>query len=171
MSVIYLLLGKLVDILLLRRGPQDLPASSSLLAILILCNLIVGILLFSSQQEGNPESLQSVVDMGLTLIMYTAVLHLRGVRERVVQTLTAFTGTGLLLTLVLFPISLLLASEGDGLFLSAGQLMFMALLIWSLAVDGHIFRHSLNTSMLVGTSCAVVIFIARVYILESIWPG
>ena len=171
MSVTYILFTRITDILLLRRGPQELPSSGILLAMLILLNLVAGTLLFSSEEQGSSDSLQSIVDMGLSLVMYIAVLHLRGVRERVVQTLTAFTGTGFILTLVLFPISLLLGPEGDSFFTSAGRLLFMALLIWSLTVDGHIFRHSLNTSMLVGTSCAVVIFIARIYILESIWPG
>ncbi len=167
----YLLFTYFTDILLLRRGPQDLPGSWYLLATLVLLNIVAGSLLFSSQDEGGSDALQTVIDIGLSLVMYTAVLHLRGFRERVLQTLTAFTGTGLLLTLVLFPISLLLGQEGESFYVTAGRLMFMALLIWSLAVDGHIFRHALGTSMLVGTAVAVVIFIARIYILESIWPG
>jgi len=170
-SVVYILFGRLTDILLLRRGPQDLPGSTALLAMLIMLNLLAGTFLFADQDSGSSESLQSIVDLGLSLVMYTAILHLRGVRERILQTLTAFTGTGFILTLILFPISLLLGVDGESVFVSAGRMMFMALLIWSLAVDGHIFRHALGTSMLVGTACAVGIFIARVYILESIWPG
>lgn len=164
-----LLFGYFTDILLLRRGPQDLPSSQSLLVMLILLNLVAGTFLFSSGDSS--DSLQSIVDIGLSLAMYTAILNLRGFRKRVLQTLIAFTGTGLLLTLVLFPISLLLGQEGESAFQAAGRMMFMALLIWSLAVDGHIFRHSLNTNMLVGTAIAVVIFIARIYILERMWPG
>ena len=166
-----LLFGYFTDILLLRRGPQDLPASRSLLATLILLNLLAGSLLFSSEGQASSESLQSVVDVALSLAMYTAVLNFRGFRERVLQTLIAFTGTGLLLTLILFPISLLIGQDAESLFSVVGRLMFLGLLIWSLAVDGNIFRHSLSTSMLVGTGIAVVIFIARVYILESMWPG
>ncbi len=171
MSVWYQLFLRFADILLLRRGPQDLPASKYYLVLLILLNLLAGALLFAGQDEGNTESLQTLFDLGLALVMYTTVLYLRGVQGRVVQTLTAFTGTGLLLTLVLFPISLLLAPGADPLFLSVGRVMFMALLIWSLAVDGHIFRHALDTTMMVGTACAVAVFIARVFILETIWPS
>ena len=171
MSAAYILFGRLTNILLLRRGPQDLPASSTLLAILILLNLVAGTLLFSDPEQGSSESLQTLVDLGLQLMMYTAILQFRGVPERLVQTLSAFTGTGLILTLVLFPISLLLGPEGESFFVSAGRMLFMALLIWSLTVDGHIFKNSLDTTMLVGTSCAVIIFIARVFILESIWPS
>ena len=67
--------------------------------------------------------------------------------------------------------AMLLGTEGESFFVSAGRILFMGLLIWSLTVDGHIFRHALSTSMLVGTACAVVIFIARIYILETIWPS
>ena len=171
MSIAYILFNRLTDILLLRRGPQDLPGSWFLLAILILANLLAGTLLFSDQDPESSELLQSIVDLALSVVIYTAILHLRNFRERLLQTLTAFTGTGLLLTLVLFPISLLLGAEGENIFVSTGRVLFMGLLIWSLAVDGHIFRHALSTSMLVGTACAVAVFIARVYILEAIWPG
>jgi len=171
MSVVTILFGRLTDILLLRRGPQDLPGSPLVLAALILLNLLAGTFLFADQDAGSSESLQSIVDLGLSLVMSVAVLNFRGVRERILQTLTAFMGTGFILTLILFPISLLLGAEGEGFFVSMGRMMFMALLIWSLAVDGHIFRHALSTNMLVGTACAVGIFIARVYILEGIWPS
>jgi hypothetical protein len=171
MPNIQILFGYFTEILLLRRGPQDLPTSRSLLATLILLNIVAGTLLYSGQEGGSSNSLQSIVDIGLSLVMYSAVLNLRGFRERVVQTLTAFTGTGLLLTLILFPISLLLGQEGENFYVTAGRLMFMGLLIWSLAVDGHIFRHALGTSMMVGTVVAVGIFIARIYILEAVWPN
>jgi hypothetical protein len=142
MPNIQILFGYFTEILLLRRGPQDLPTSRSLLATLILLNIVAGTLLYSGQEGGSSNSLQ-----------------------------TAFTGTGLLLTLILFPISLLLGQEGENFYVTAGRLMFMGLLIWSLAVDGHIFRHALGTSMMVGTVVAVGIFIARIYILEAVWPN
>jgi hypothetical protein len=78
MPNIQILFGYFTEILLLRRGPQDLPTSRSLLATLILLNIVAGTLLYSGQEGGSSNSLQSIVDIGLSLVMYSAVLNLRG---------------------------------------------------------------------------------------------
>src|SRR5438034_4229748 len=78
------------QIALLRRGPQDLPASTLLLALTVggyLCvNLVVSGLM--PPVQGWPEPAQVPVDTVFTLVWYVALLKLFGRSERILQTAT-----------------------------------------------------------------------------------
>ena len=100
-----------VDILLLRRGPQDLPAAPALLAALLIVNFLVGGLFFDPGEEQASGWAQTATDLGLQMLMAALVLQLRGFQARVLQTLSAFAGTGLLLSLILVPIVVMLTAE------------------------------------------------------------
>ncbi|MGH8276744.1 MAG: hypothetical protein ACRETH_08610, partial [Steroidobacteraceae bacterium] len=87
-----------VQITLLRRGPQDLPASLLLLVLTVGgysgVNFVVSSLLPPS--AGWPPQL--AVEVLFTLGWYAALLRLLGRRERFLQTTTAVFGFGALLS-------------------------------------------------------------------------
>jgi hypothetical protein len=80
------------QIALLRRGPQDLPASTALLALTVLGYLGVNLVVSSVLPPVKGWPAQVLVDTLFTLAWYVALLRLLGRSERILQTATAVFG-------------------------------------------------------------------------------
>ena len=86
-----------LDIALLRRGPQDLPASP-LLLYLALAAVLVSYVLAISPLHLLPQSLmRAVVDIGFIAAFVYLLLSVAGRRVRFAQTITALFGAGAVL--------------------------------------------------------------------------
>jgi len=152
----------LIRICLLRSGPQDLRYSTSLLGTLVVLSALLSLAVMTGLDDpgGNPASI--VLHTGLGLAMPYALLQIRQLRSRYVQTTSAFFGTSLLLTAALLPA--LLASSGPSPALWPA-LWWLGIVIWSIAVLGHILMQSLDVSRGVALALAVGYFVV------SIWVG
>ena len=152
------LIRPFVDICLLRTGPQDLPASSTLLGLTLaaytLSNLVGGIVSFGVKDA----VAASLLDTGLLVALTASVLCAHRLRARVVQTLTALAGCGTLLMLIAIPLSWVQLSTGPDNQLGLASLMFLALWVWNLVVFGHILRHALSAPLFVGLIVAGIFF-------------
>jgi hypothetical protein len=83
----------------LKSGPEDLPASHSLLVVIIVLATIPDLLtlaLIPLPGDVSPALLLAV-GIGTTLLWYGAILRLAGVQERFLQTLTAVFGIQIIL--------------------------------------------------------------------------
>jgi len=142
------LINFFVELCLLRRAPQDLPASQSLFGLLVVVNLILGLLAGLTVDGGFGRSLlQSVADVVLTLGVFYAGFKLIGREARFAQTATALLGSGAVLgVLGLLPLTMLSGGEESAGSAIAG-LLFLGLLIWNLVVMGHILRHALEMTL------------------------
>src|SRR5205823_7466308 len=76
------------QIALLRRGPQDLPASTLLLALTVSAYLAVNLVVSSVLPPVKSWPAQVLVDTLFTLAWYVALLKLVGRSERILQTAT-----------------------------------------------------------------------------------
>lgn len=146
-----------IELALLRRAPQDLPASSALLVLVASAGLGSGVLLAMTAGVSLWSALvQSLLDLALLLGLLRAALHLVKRRARFLQTATALIGVDTLITLLaLLPVGL--AGPDDlqtGLAALAG-LLFLLLVSWSVLASGHILRHALAVTLVQG--CAVAI--------------
>ena len=153
-------LRRLLDLCLLRAGPQDLPYSTGFLALTMLASLGAGLLAVSVMGDGR----NTTVDLGITYLFTLAFLYgalsARGVASRFVQTASAMFGTDALITLAALPA--LHAATGEGGNRPITGLAMLALGVWNLAVLGHILRHALDTVMPVGLAVALA------YVLGSL---
>jgi hypothetical protein len=98
------LFSVVVDIILLRRGPEQLPASSLLLALTVAVYLAISAMVIASlsTQDGNwPAEL--ILGVASMLIWYQVALQLAKKRERYPQTLTAMFGVRTLFAPLLLP--------------------------------------------------------------------
>lgn len=152
----------LVRICLLRSGPQDLRYSPSLLMALVVLSALLSFAVMSGLDDpgGNPASI--LLHTGLGLAMPYALLQIRRLGSRYVQTASAFFGTSLLLTMALLPA--LLASSGSSPTLWPA-IWWLGIVIWSIAVLGHILTQSLDVSR------GVALALAIGYFVISIWIG
>lgn len=95
------LFGVFVDIMLLRRGPEHLPASPMLLTILVALNFVVYAIGTSTlmppagAHSADPWLVQGV-GIALILVWFRIALLLAGKAERYVQTMIAVFGVNLL---------------------------------------------------------------------------
>lgn len=148
-----LLLRSLLDIALLRAGPQDVPYSPALVGLTAAVAAAVSYPAISTFSPGSDPALQLLVLIGFNAAFAYAVLQLRGLGARFVQTATALFGTDALITAVALP--LLRLSGAPESQAPAAVLVFIGLLFWNLAVVGHIFRHALSVAMGAGVMVAL----------------
>jgi len=100
------------------------------------------------------------LDILLQLVLVVIVLLLAKRSARITQTLIALFGTGFLFALMLSPI-LQLSLSSDG---KSGGGLLLALLAWSVAVEGNIYKNALSISMLRGVGLAIGLFFVAYFI-------
>ena len=137
------------QIAVLRRGPQDLPASTLLLVLTVIAYLCVNMLMSGilPPLKGWPGPAQVLVDTLFTLVWYVALLKLLGRPERILQTATAVFGFQAVLSPLLIASDWLVLRFGqDALWqlpvVSAGLL----LLAWLIAASSQIVKAALEWS-------------------------
>ena len=155
----------MLDMLRLRSGPQDLPAGWPLAALLTAAYLAQG--LYADQVMGDAEgSYRSLLSILVQFGVVAVLLRARNLSSRLAQTISALAGTGFVFGLF----ALLILGQ-----LEPGQpqpnlvLMYFGLFFWSLAVDGHIYRHALSVKMRLGLLLAVLIFGLNFLLLQALF--
>lgn len=132
-----------VEICLFRRGPQDVPASSTLLVLCGLAYFGAGLLALQSMSSPIGNSvLYALTDMSSYGIITWALLSVTRHRMRFLQTFTTMLGTGALLGLIAWPITTWQTRElGEA---GLPGLLLWGVTIWMIAVTAHILRHALE---------------------------
>ncbi|CAG0940811.1 hypothetical protein GPROT2_01094 [Gammaproteobacteria bacterium] len=155
------LLEAFLQIVLRRRGPEDLPDSRFLLgltlAAYVLAQLPVAGIIFGPTATA---AAAIAVDCALLSGVFWALLRFTGHAPRYRQTLTALAGTGALLALAQAPLVYLTKLAGAAGQTAAGpSLGLLALLLWSIIVQAHIAARALSGGYGVGLAVALVYFI------------
>jgi hypothetical protein len=161
-----------VELCLLRRAPQDLPGSSTLLGLILVINLMASVLVGLAAGLAAPVALgQGLADAVLTLGLLHLALSLTRRPARFLQLATALLGTGTLLSLVaVAPLLLLSGAESRGETSLAG-LPLIFLLFWSLLVTGHILRHGFDLRLGQGVLIAVAYNVLASTLINTLFPG
>lgn len=137
----FALIQPFINLLLFRAGPQDMPASKSVLKIAIVACFITDIM-GAVGLLGLP--LSAVLSAG-QIALYSSFVYLllkiNTKTERWLQTLTALFGALALINLVTYPFiqNLSLISEGQ-LVLTPGLLLVAALQLWFFIIMARILR-------------------------------
>lgn len=150
-------------IALMRAGPQDLPAGRA--TPLLGLTAFAAIVFVSRAGEGRgPDATDFLVSLGIPLALTASLLWLQGRWPRLPQTVGALFGTGALISLVNVPLWLSPATPIP----APLALLALAGLFWSLAVDGHIWRHALECSFAAGVVIAVVILLVQLFTFQAV---
>ena len=136
------------DLIRLRRGPQDLPASQNLLIITGFLLIVTAILGDQMNNDFSGRLIFALSQVAILTATVWGVLALNQKSERVVQTLTAFYGTSVLIQLVVWPFRSWLLSMPEEARQQATVPLFavVVLAIWSFVVMVHIYRNALDSS-------------------------
>lgn len=161
-------LARLVlEIALLRRPPQALPASTVLTALALLAYAATGALLarlFFGVQRALPYAL---ADAALLAGAMALLLRVTRRPERLRQTLSALAGTGALLNLVSLPLLAGTPAKAPGDLAAVAVLTVFA---WSFAIATHVLRHALSGGVAAGLLAAFGYFALSYAVLGALFP-
>jgi hypothetical protein len=166
---------QILDICLLRAGPQDMPYSMPLTRLLVIA--LAAVELAYALILEIPDPLPRV---GLSMVMLLAapwvLLGLRARRERYLQTLAALAGAGLLFTLAFLPLALLAADVPEPVPEVAPQaryvlLGWLALLMigWKLMINAHIYRHAMDWPRFPAMLLVVALFLIEFGLFNALF--
>lgn len=159
------------QIALLRRGPQDVPASAPLLVLTIAGYLGVNALVSSLLPPVDGWPLQLLADTLFTLAWYVALLQLVGRPERILQTSTAVFGFQALLSPPLIASEWLMRRfGGDAIWQLPIAIAGFLLVVWLVAANGHVVKAALEWSL----TTSIVLVILQIFcgqlVLFALFP-
>jgi len=159
-----------VELCALRRTPQQLPASEVLLAVVLAVDLVAGLLVGLMAGQGPGTSLlQGVAEIALMLGALQLALRIVKHPRRFLQAATALLGSGALIGLLaLIPLSMNPTGSATTDLAALGAVLFLALVVWSLVVTGHILRHTFDLTLGQGAAIAVAFEILAVALIGSL---
>ncbi len=171
------LLSQLIDLCLLRRGPQDLPFSPILARNLIIAGVALD-LLYASLLDF-PQALPRIaLSLAMLLAAPWLLLSVRQRRERYLQTLTALAGSSLIVAAVSLPLALYSADLPPllpGATPTPGQLAFgwlsLILVSWKLVINSHIYRHALDWPRFSAMLLAFGLFVFELGLDQMLMPS
>ncbi|CAI8831244.1 hypothetical protein [Methylocaldum szegediense] len=140
-----------LDICFFRKGPQDTPASNLLLGLAISAYLIVGFVLLGLEGDWAGAVVEAIAEGAMVFGFLFVVLYLGKKLPRLRQTATALYGCDALISATAIPLLalLLMAPEAKPVYI-----FLTFLLLWHLAVVGHILRHALAIPFFYGVALA-----------------
>jgi hypothetical protein len=135
------------QIALLRRGPQDVPASALLLALTV-CGYLGVNLLGGALLPPDAHWWQGLlIDTLFTLVWYVALLRLLGRPERILQTVTAVFGFQAVLSPLVIAAQWLVRRFGEDSPLHVPiACAALLLFVWLIAANSHVVKAALEWS-------------------------
>lgn len=160
------------EICLLRRAPQDLPASSYLLGVSLCCYGLVSVLVSSQSYTFSMALLLTLVDIGLLVIFAWSLLYLQKKTARLNQTLSALAGTGSLMGVIALPLLLTIAPDAGADTVAAPlQSLWLLLLLWNLFIMAHIIRHALSSSFAIGFGISLLYALLNMQVIVTLFSS
>jgi hypothetical protein len=159
------------QIALLRRGPQDLPASLLLLFLTMIGYLAVNLVVSGLMPPIKGWEEHPVIDIVFTFAWYFVLLRVAGRSERSLQTTTAVIGFQTVLSAPLVIAEwLVLRFQHDQTWQLPVALMWLMLFIWLIAANSHIIKAALEWSNLASVALVIMQFLAEQFVLLGLFP-
>lgn len=164
------ILDAFLQIVLRRRGPEDLPDSRFLLLaagisyVISQCLLVVPV-----YKAVLPLARVLAVDLAVLCGFLWVLLRLADHVPRYRQTLTALFGTGAVLSVCMLPFYYWIYVAGpDAKGMFWPQLGMLAVISWSLLVNGHIFSRALSAPLAAGLAVSVGYFFLNFLVVSQL---
>jgi hypothetical protein len=161
------------QIALLRKGPQDIPASTALLIATILAYVVVNLLISALLPRITGPWMEILaVDTAFTIVWYALLLRVLHKPERFVQTTTALFGYQIVLAPLTIASGWLLRRFGED---AAWQLplglLFIVMLVWTVAINSHVVKEALEWSTASSVALVILQIVTLQLLLYSIFPS
>jgi hypothetical protein len=163
------------EITLMRRGPQDLPASPLVLALTVFANFAVNsAMAFALPAFEGPWLLLLLVEIVFELAWYALLLRLMRKPERFLQTASAMFGYQTLLApLALTAASFLKRYSGDqqSSELLLATIVTLGVVMWVVAAGAHILKAALEWKLLASVALVIAQFLAARTVLYALFSS
>jgi hypothetical protein len=162
------------DIVLLRRGPQDLPYAPGLLIALLLLSLMISLGVAGLAPSAPMPLGRALFSLGMMLLLPALALRMADRSARFVQTATALAGADVALTLLAIPILLGVGQvPEDTTQTTALQVaciwLLLAQMVFHLVVRASILRHALEVPLRAGMLLSVAFFVIELVLVVVIF--
>lgn len=167
-TLVLALIETLFDIVRLRKGPDAIPYSTVLLAVIIVVWALAGAVMTLLTAELDQRDFVIGTLTGIAgLTCYAAIVVLSGKRARLLQAATALLGCGALISLIFVACNLLLSP-----FLSPGvsNLITTLILLWTVPVEGHIISRTIERHWYIGIVIAMTVFVFQLILYSALNP-
>jgi hypothetical protein len=135
----------MLEILRLRRGPQDLPADQGVMVFWMGASIFTGILVAAPMYGFTASVFLGALDLAVLYLFVLTLLGLQNLTARWLQTYTALVGVSAILGLVMAGLLWLFPQDPAGQQVAVpGLVAYLGLVIWLLVAFGHILQQSLN---------------------------
>ena len=159
------------QIALLRRGPQDLPASMLLLSITAIAYFVVNFIVTGLMPPLKGWGSHPLLDIAFTFAWYFVLLRVAGRSERNLQTTTAVLGFQTVLSPPMIISNwLVLRFAQDQTWQLPVALMFLMLLVWVIAANGHVLKAALEWSSLASVGLVILQIFTQEIIELALFP-
>lgn len=153
------------NICLFRQGPEDIPASTFLLRLIIVFYLIANGIILLLQSEGQTLLVQLPVQLILVMTFFWGLLYFYHKRERYPQTICAVLGCDIIISLcALPPLVWIITTHSQGL----PNFILLGIMAWQLAVMGHILQRAISQPFYFGVGLALVYATLAYKVMEAI---
>jgi hypothetical protein len=162
------LIETLFDIIRLRKGPDAIPHSTFLLAVIVVLWLSTGMLMTVLTAELDEQDFAIGTLTGIAgLLCYAAIVVISGKRARLMQTVMALLGCGALISLMFVAGDVFLTP-----FLSENLTNFIVtlILLWTVPVEGHIISRTLDRHWYIGVAIAMAVFVFQLILYSVMDP-
>jgi hypothetical protein len=162
-----------VELCLLRRAPQDLPASVFLFWLTLATDVSTGVVMALVTALSPWLGLvQAAIEVSLLLGLLYAGLSLTGHLPRFTQSATALLGSGTVIGVVaILALSLNPLGTEETNAATLGAVLLLALVVWSVVVTGHIVRHTFSLTFSQGLGLAIGFEFVVIGVIGALFGG
>ena len=171
-SLVLMLTRRLLEIMLLRRGPQDVPYSLSLLVALLVFYMASGVVVLTTTLTPGQAVANMALDAVMLCVFSYICLALLNYKARFVQMVSALAGIGVLYHLLAWPLFVQIhdvqAQEQSA---TITALLMLLLISWQVLVFAHVFRHAMQMSMMRALALSFGYLFLSMSVAELLLPG
>lgn len=158
---------------LFQRGPEDVPHSPPLVAVLVAALMLLSVLIVVLFEP--LYVVEKLMGSVLALLAWFALLSLllkfKELGNRLLQTMAACLGTDLVISLISVPLQLaVMSATAETQLGTVSRFGLLSLMIWDILVKGHIYSGALNISRLQGNFLSISIWIIMLLISYQFIP-
>ncbi len=160
------------EVAMLRRGPEDLPASAFLLRLALVAYVTLSAIGAAFYSDDLGELVAQIgLDVVLVFVFFGVLLTVNRKSARFVQTMTAVLGTGALLYGLRLPLDIWLRMLPEGAPGTVPALMMLLLAVWSIIITGHILNRALDIPFIGGIVLGVAFFVLNYAAYARLFPA
>ena len=153
------------NICLFRQGPEDIPASTFLLRLIITFYLIANGIILLLQSGGPTMLVQLPMQLILVMTFFWGLLYFYHKRERYPQTICAVLGCDVVISLCALPSLIwIITTQSQGW----PNIVLLGIMVWQLAVMGHILQRAIAQPFYFTVGLALVYATLAYKVMEAI---